>query len=83
MKQPAYIGTNPLLWLVVVVMAFVVVGQFRHAKADEAASKQSYVQTMCDAARQSGDFSSCYAAQNSDNVEYLCNRSASCWTEVH
>lgn len=82
MQKHQYIGTNPMLWLVVAIIAIIAVGNFRAARADDIASRYSYVNTTCIAAQASGDFSSCYAAESSANAEYLCNSSGSCWVEV-
>lgn len=51
MQKQKYIGTNPLLWLVLIVLAFVVVSQYRDAKAEETQAKQGYVQTSTDEVR--------------------------------
>lgn len=80
--QRQYIGTNPFLWLIVVVVAVIAVSSYRQAQAEDIASRQSYVNTTCLAAQASSDFSSCYAAESSANAEYLCNSGGNCWVEV-
>jgi len=83
MQEDKHIGMNPLFWLFVIVLGFMIVGQFQGAKSDVAASKQGYVQSACDDAKVSGDFSQCYSAESASNTEYLCNNSGNCWTEVN
>lgn len=80
--QKQYIGTNPALWLVVVVLAVIAVSSYRQARAEDITSRYSYVNTTCLAAQASGDFSSCYTAEKSANAEYLCNSGGDCWVEV-
>jgi hypothetical protein len=45
MQKQKYIGTNPVIWVVLILIAFMVVGQYQDAKREEAAAKQGAVQT--------------------------------------
>lgn len=86
--QQKYIAANPLVWVVIVAVAWFVVGDWRAAQAQELTDKVAYVQQVCDSAR--AEFSgkseqACGDAQDRAGAEYLCDSyapSARCWVEV-
>lgn len=80
--QKQYIGTNPLLWLVIIAVALVLVSNYRSARADNVTQRGAYVSTACTAAQGTGDFTQCYAAEKQANAEYLCKSATNCWVEV-
>lgn len=77
--------TNILLLPLVAVLALVVVGDFKEARAELATSKTAYVQRVCDKAHKELNGQSeqeCADAQDQAGAEYICSSyaaNARCW----
>jgi hypothetical protein len=72
-------------YLLVIVLAVIVIGQYRDSQKLLGANKIKYVQTICDKAHNEVSGQSeqaCGDAQDRTNTEYLCNQTGtSCWVE--